>query len=304
MRRTRLARLLTLALFLALTTGSTARATDPPDVPWTDLLPPLAVKDPKPKRIPHCARPSVKCIDYEIKSLSAIRAKFRCDHRAVFATTYLTLTKVLRQELRKNPHLFRDPKWLYREDAEFADLYFRTIRNYAYRKPIAPAWQIAFDTARNDNDADGVQDMLLGINAHVQNDMPYMLAAVGLHDAKGRSHKPDHEAMNHVLDHAFARVVTTLGNQYDPFVNTATLNGNPFEGTFGVELVRGWREGVWRNAERLLNAQTKEQRAQVEHQIAQNAALWAQMIVSSPGGPPDYRATRDAYCRTHRRPGV
>ena len=42
--------------------------------------------------------------------------------------------------------------------------------------------------------------MLLGINAHVQNDMPFVLAQLGLRDRKGQSRKPDHDNFNEVLD--------------------------------------------------------------------------------------------------------
>jgi hypothetical protein len=45
-------------------------------------------------------------------------------------------------------------------------------------------------------------------------------------------------------------------------------------------MVRSWREGVWRNAERLLAAKTNAERAQVAASIAQ----------------------RDAYCRSRTQP--
>ena len=65
----------------------------------------------------------------------------------------------------------------------------------------------------------------------------------------------------------------------------------------GLELARVWREIVWRNAERLLNARSDAQRARVAHQIHANAAMWARGIaaVQTPG----IRARRDAYCAAH-----
>jgi hypothetical protein len=58
--------------------------------------------------------------------------------------------------------------------------------------------------------------------------------------------------------------------------------------------VRVWRELVWRNAERLLNAKTDAQRQAITSQIQGNAAAWARGIaaVQEPG----IRASRDAYC--------
>ena len=56
-----------------------------------------------------------------------------------------------------------------------------------------------------------------------------------------------------------------------------------------------WREGVWRNAERLLNARSDAERRRVALQIEANAAAWARLM-SAPEEP-GYRAQRDAYCR-------
>ena len=63
-----------------------------------------------------------------------------------------------------------------------------------------------------------------------------------------------------------------------------------------AELVRAWREGVWRNAERLTNAKSDAERAQVADSIHQQAAASARLIQAAGMGPPGYRATRAAYC--------
>ena len=121
----------------------------------------------------------MKCVDTEIRRLRNAQRRLRCDHRAVFATTYLQLTRTLRATLRSRPHFFRWPRYLYTEDALFADVYFNTLRDAERGRPVPPAWQIAFDTARS-GQVNAGQDMLLGINAHVQNDMPFVIAALGL----------------------------------------------------------------------------------------------------------------------------
>jgi hypothetical protein len=51
---------------------------------------------------------------------------------------------------------------------------------------------------------------------------------------------------------------------------------------------------VWRNAERLINAHSPGERAQVGDSIEQQAAMWAQGMAAYQ--QPGYRATRDAYC--------
>ena len=47
----------------------------------------------------------------------------------MFATTYLELTKTLREILREDPNFVQYPKYLYVEDALFANVYFNAIRD-------------------------------------------------------------------------------------------------------------------------------------------------------------------------------
>jgi hypothetical protein len=262
--------------------------------PWPDLLPALpTAANPQPGPVPGCRRPTVACIDHEIAQLGALRGRLRCDHRAVFATTYLVLTQTLRDTLRADPAFFEDPRYLFTEDALFADYYFRTVDDYAARRPVPRAWRIAFDTAAR-GDANAAQDMLLGINAHVQRDMPFVLAQLGLHRRNGASRKHDHDHFNDILQRAYEPVVQAVARTYDPIVNVTNAGWSPADNVAGLEMVKGWREGVWRNAERLLNATTSAQRQAVANSIEANAAAWARSIAI--GRVPGYRARRDAYC--------
>ena len=134
--------------------------------------------------------------------------------------------------------------------------------------------------------------MLLGINAHVQNDMPFVLASLGLRTPSGQSRKGDHDAMNKVLNRAYAPVVHAVAKRYDNRVTLTNSSLTPVDDLGGLEMVRSWREGVWRNAERLANARSDAERLQVAQQIEANAAAWARLM-STPEEP-GYRAQRDA----------
>ena len=287
---------------LGLAAPAASAYSPPPVIPWETLLPGLpTTSNPHFQGVPGCTTPTMACIDTEISRMDALRTSLGCDHRAVFATTYELLTIALRNTMLANPHEFNDPTWVIEEDAVFADMYFNSFAAYEHHQPIPAAWQIAFDTART-GDANAVEDMLLGINAHVQRDMPHMLAAVGLHAADGSSHKHDHDVLNDILNTAYEPVVDTIAKRFDPVENLIApsysavlgLTGN----LLGDQLVQTWREEVWRNAELLLGAATPlgAQLANVE--IEANAATWATMIAAIQL-PPGYRAQRDAYCATH-----
>jgi hypothetical protein len=235
----------------------------------------------------------MKCVRVTMKRMRELQSELGCDHRAVFATTYLTLTETYYELLREQPDFVDDRKYLFTEVAHFANYYFRTLHANARGEEVPPAWEIALDTAR-DADVNGAQDMLLGINAHVQSDMAFVIAELGLETPDGKSRKPDHDVVNAVLDMAYQRVVDEVERRYDPYLAFTNPDGVPADDAAGLEMVRTWREDVWRNAERLTNAKSEEERRQVADSIESNAASWAQGIAAfkTPGD----RARRDAYC--------
>jgi hypothetical protein len=236
----------------------------------------------------------MRCFADTIRRMRKLEKRFGCDHRAVFATTYLLLTREMRDTIRRDPRTFKDLRWLIYEDTVFANYYFRVIKAYERGEPVPEAWRIASDTAAR-GDANGGQDMLLGINAHVQRDMPFVLATVGLRTRKGATRKPDHDVVNRILSDAYEPIVSAIGRRYDSLVTISNASWNPVDDVAGLEMVKGWREGVWRNAERLLDAKTSSERRQVSDSIEENAATWASLMASAQG-PPGYRAQRDAYC--------
>jgi hypothetical protein len=267
-----------------------------PNPPWPQLLPPFPVANTaQPGPIPNCRRGRMRCVTRTIRRMQRRQDRLGCDHRAVFATTYLTLSRVLRDSMRREPPLFADRRYLAYQVTHFASYWFRMLRAVDRGQPIPEAWRIAIDTAAS-GDANATQDMLLGINAHVQRDMPFVVADLGLVMPSGESRKPDHDAGNTVLNDAYEHVVGAVRERYDQQVGLTNPSGLPHDDAFGMELVKGWREGVWRNAERLVSAQTPEEYQRVVDSIETNAANWARMIATPQ--QPGYRAQRDAYCHS------
>jgi hypothetical protein len=289
--------LLTVVSALALVCAvAPARAADPfvPNLNWTALLPPVpGSSEVQPGPVPHCETPSIECIDVQIERMTELRDRLGCDHRAVFATTYLELTKEIRATVERDPGVVDDLDYLFTEDALFANMYFDTVEGWDAGARVPPAWRIAFEQAERGH-ITGAQEMLLGINAHVQNDMAFVLAALGLRSPDGASRKPDHDAMNVALNTGYEAVVREVGTRYDPTMRITNAEEIPADNLAGLEMARTWREVVWRNAERLAAAPTEAARDRVASSIEANAAMWARGIaaVQTPG----IRAVRDRYC--------
>ena len=90
-----------------------------PNLEWTALLPPIPTKvNPQPGPVATCKTPSPRCVRAQVKRLRDARDRWGCDHRAVFATTYLTLTQQLFHDVKRGfvEKRYLDPDYLYTEE--------------------------------------------------------------------------------------------------------------------------------------------------------------------------------------------
>jgi hypothetical protein len=269
------------------------------NLPWPALLPPQeTTSDVQPGPVPDCRRPTLQCVERVVREMTV---RWRpldesCDHRAVFALTYLRTTEAFLDTLRSEPDFFQDRDWVIWEDVVFADLYFRAFDRYEEGTAGVPeAWRIAFDAATRSRQTNAGQDVFLGMNAHIQRDLPYTLAAVGLRTPSGESRKPDHDKVNEILTRVLDPIEDEIAARYDDFFTYADAKPSPLEELTALEILKSWREGAWRNAERLLNARDEAERRAVQESIEQNAKIWAEAIRA--GEVPGYGSVRDAYCQ-------
>jgi hypothetical protein len=225
-----------------------------------------------------------------------------CSHEAVFSLTYLRVTQEYRRTVAADPAFFANTPSVNHEDALFAGYYFRAFDDWygGNRDSVPRAWQIAF-AAADARRVSGSGDLLLGINAHVNRDLPFVLASMGLSNADGSSRKPDHDKVNVILNRVEGDIVAELARRFDPTVDDDTTSATTLDDTALYQDLAAWREEAWRNAERLVAATTDAQRAQVAQSIENAAALEAQAIVASSAYQPPVTttSTRDAYCAQH-----
>jgi hypothetical protein len=272
------------------------------DLPWPQALPARSdvPADVQPRPVPNCHRATIACVDDLLRRL---RRQWRpldasCDHRALFALAYIRITEGLRDALAgRAPPAIRHPRWLTYVITTFSNRYFQAFDDYAAGRAVPGAWRVTFDAAR-EGDANGGQDVLLASNAHTQRDLPYVYAEQGARTPGGASRKPDHDAVNAINSRVFDGLEDEFAERYDPFFAWIDAKPSPLDELGTMELVKGWREGAWRNGERLLAARSDEERRQVSESIEVNARVWAELIAS--GGMPGHRATRDAHCESLR----
>ncbi len=263
-----------------LTVAGDARAEDPPFLGWSALLPSFTTGyDPSSSNI--CTSGQLRCVDSVIKEMSRRERPLdaACDHNEIFALTYLRTTEHYRAAAT-TPGFFSDPPFINHQDAVFARYYFDAWDGYRAGNVAATprAWQIAF-AAADQKKVGGMGNLLLGMSAHVNRDLPYVLAAIGLVKPDGTSRKPDHDEVNAFLNGVTGPLLAEVAARFDPSVDDMQVGGTTLDEAALFQILAGWREQAWRNAELLVNAPSPAARALVEAEIERVAAVEANLIV-------------------------
>lgn len=295
-------RLAALALLVvALAVPGQALAEDAPFVGWSALLPGLSLSY-DPSSPDDCIAGRVQCVDRTVRDMTrrfdALASS--CDHNAIFSLVYLRVTEDYRRTV-ETP-FFEDTPFVNYEDTVFAHYYFAALDAWRSGRTdeVPPAWRVAFDTARA-RSVSATGDLLLGINAHVQRDLPLVLYSIGgLVRADGASRKPDHDRVDVILNRVADDVLAEIARRFDPTVDDANLPTTLDDATL-FQTLAAWREKAWRNAELLAAAPTAAARELVVAAIERDAATEARAIASSTQYAPfsGAGAARDSFCAAH-----
>jgi Family of unknown function (DUF5995) len=98
------------------------------------------------------------------------------DARAAFHATYLRTTQAVAAALRAGA--FHDGDWVERWDVAFAGLYLDALEAAQRGEPVPRPWSVAFAAAAGDRSLPALRHVLLGMNAHINYDLPQALLAV------------------------------------------------------------------------------------------------------------------------------
>jgi hypothetical protein len=169
------------------------------------------------------------------------------DPRRYFHATYLRTTVAVAQELRRGG--FGDARWVEEWDIAFAGLYLNALEaDLAGQVPARP-WAIAFSAPAGQP---ALRHVLLGMNAHINYDLPQALLAVisaGQFDdpALLARRKADHRVIDDVLASrvtAEDAVLTAISGPA-PLVDRAL---RPVSRRATQRFLRESRQKVWANA--------------------------------------------------------
>jgi hypothetical protein len=301
LRRTTVAVVAALLATVGALSGAPAQANLAPYVAWssylagwTDEYIPTSDND--------CVAGRPSCLKATLKEQSRIADSTAkaCSHNAIFARAYVRMTQ-LYGYTRAIPGYYQDVPYMNHLDAVFARYYTDAYYNWqsGNRANVPQSWLIAFDAATT-KQVTGSADLLLGMNAHINRDLPYVMAASGLVAPDGTSRKADFDKAEAWLYDATAPLLAELSARFDPTVDDAS---DPYGLSDAAlfQMVSAWRENAWRNAEALVSAPTDAARALVEANIESQANATAQTILTSQSYATTGGSTlaRDQFCAVH-----
>ena len=252
-----------------------------------------------------CHSGRINCVDKVIRNMTSRYNALACDHDSAFAFTYLLTTEEYR-EAASVPGFFVDPEFLNRQDEVFAEYYFEAFDDWhaARIAEVPPAWRVAFQTAQ-DQKVTGMGNVFLGMNAHINRDLPFVFEELGMVMPDGTSRKVDHDKVNQFLAATNQYLLAEAAKVLDPTLDDGDVPGTSIDNSTAVQLVVSWREQAWRNAERLVSASTPEDRARVAAEIEEFAAMEALTIRQSFSYNLTHtlqgtdRTARNSFCESH-----
>lgn len=252
-----------------------------------------------------CQNGNLRCVDRVIREMTKRYNALGCDHDSTFAFTYLLTTEEYRRAV-EDPAFFTDNAFVNHQDAVFADYYFDAFDDWHRGRieEVSPAWRIAFHTAQEQT-VSGIGNVFLGLNAHVNRDLPFVLEAIGLVKPDGTSRKPDHDRVNDFLAATNQYLLTEAAKFLDPTLDDGDVPGVSIDNSIAVQSLVAMREEAWRNAERLAAAPSVAERDRIAAEIEQAAALEALTIRETFSYSPTqtllgtgHRA-RNTFCASH-----
>jgi Family of unknown function (DUF5995) len=298
-----------LGVIIGLWLPATGRATglptvdlssDPWYVGWSSLFPPGYLGDDTDSS-DACVAGKIVCVNKFAGRLEKQVSDLDCNHNAIFSLAYARTTETIAAVERAQPTFFADTPWLNHYDATFGLMYLTAWNSWQRYGVAPPAWALAFQTADH-SAASAAGNLLLGMSAHVNRDLPFTLYAIGLVAPDGSSRKPDHDIVNKVLDMVISPLLDEIAAKYDPSVRSELPQlPESLDDFLAFQLLPEWRQEAWDNAVALATAPNAAARAVVAVGIEQSAVAKGKALLSLTQyvPPATSSASRDAYCDAH-----
>jgi Family of unknown function (DUF5995) len=230
-------------------------------------------------------------LDDVVAGLAAWEEAFRSrqDRRCIFLTLYGVVSSEMREQVARNA--FLDSRWVHRYAVAFANLYREALEAYEAGRidDVPKAWRLCFDAARAGSGL-VLQDLLLGVNAHVNNDLPLALTRISI-DPDREQRRRDHDAVNAVLAAVMQRAVERLTALYAPGFAALDQGAGELDEMLSLFSLEVARDSAWESALSLANARSAFESGLAGRLISSRAAVLARLLLAPSRNPVFIRAS-------------
>lgn len=208
----------------------------------------------------------------------------RADQRCFFLRCYGLMTGNTLRALDEGQ--FHDPQWVSRLLHLFADYYFLALDAYEQDDASTPmVWRLAFDAAAQ-GQTQVLQDLLLGINAHINYDLVLTLVDMlepewALLSPEQRQQRyEDHCHVNTIIAATVDSVQDQVVTPSSRWLGVVDWVLGPLDEHAAAGLIRRWREEVWQQAMQILATQDPDERADLRRLLADRSQARSEMILA------------------------
>lgn len=189
------------------------------------------------------------------------------DRRHIFLQCYTLMSQNMYSAIGTKH--FKDPQWVSNLLVRFSEYYFDALDLYQAEHPEVPqVWKQAHDATKNP-ETHVLQNLLLGINAHINYDLP-----LALYDCletewpncdrpKKILRKEDHQLVNQIISASIDEVQETIIKPISPSLAIIDNILGPIDEWILSRLISSWRTDVWEVSELLLEAKSPEKRKEI-----------------------------------------
>ncbi len=202
--------------------------------------------------------------------------------QAVFLSCYRMMTSNMLAAIEQGE--FQDSVWVDVLLRHFADYYFVGLEAYEQDPHKAPpVWQLAHETTNNPH-ALPLQNLLLGVNAHINYDLVLTLVDLlkpewdDLSAEQRTARYSDYCHVNAIIAETIDEVQDQVLEPAMPAMDLVDRLLGPLDELLISRLINQWRETVWQHACRLLEASAEDERAVLLGQVEEHALDLGKLI--------------------------
>lgn len=185
------------------------------------------------------------------------------DQRYIFQRCYGLMSRNMIKAIADRR--FADGPWVERLMQDFASYYFEALELYENHDPRTPAVWRQVHIAAQEKSLHVVQHLLLGVNAHINYDLPLALYDglqrewASMTETDRQIRKADHETVNQIIGETIDSVQDIVIEPRSPFMALVDRLMGRVDEWLLSKLITAWRADVWHITMDLLSADSPAQ---------------------------------------------